>query len=125
MRKLVLLITILLLPTVSTAANFDNGNTLLSLCNEFIKAVDNPSSTDIDREKVYRCGSYLTGFIAASNLYQNLLRDKGLICFPDQGVSSAKLGRTVVKYLNERPESLHINKDLLMGEAAMHAFPCK
>lgn len=59
MRKLVLLITILLLPTVSAAANIDNGNSLLSMCNEFIKAVDNPSSTNIDREKVYRCGSYL------------------------------------------------------------------
>ncbi len=123
MRKLALLLTILFLPSVSTAGN--GGKTFMFICNEFIKSVDNPSDTNIDRERVYRCGSYLTGFVAASNLYQDLLGGEGLICFPDQGITTAQLARIVVKYINDRPESLHIDKDTLTGEAVMKAFPCK
>lgn len=125
MRKLVLLLTILLLPSVSTALNIINGEVLLSNCSEFIKGVDNPSDTNIDRERAYRCGSYLSGYIAASILYQDLLGDKGLICFPDQRMPVAHFGRVIVKYLKDRPNSLHVDKDTLTAAAAMEAFPCE
>lgn len=123
MRKLTLLLTILLLPSISAAGN--DGNTLLLTCGEFIKGVDNPSDSNVDREQMYRCGSYLTGFIAASNLYQGLLGDKGLVCFPDKGISPVHLARIIMKHLEDRPESLDIDKDTLTGEVAMKAFPCK
>ena len=123
MRKLTLLLIILLLPSLSVAVN--DGNTLLLTCSEFIKGVDNPDDSNIDREQMYRCGSYLTGYIAAVSLHQNKLGSKGLICFPNAKMSSPQLGRIVIKYLEKHPESLSLDKDAVTAAAVMEAFPCK
>ena len=68
--KYILLLTALLLTATTAHSNDENGNKLLSQCNEAVRFQD--GILDVDSEKALMCLSFLDGLKAALLLWQKV-----------------------------------------------------
>lgn len=105
------------------------GNHLLTNCSAFVSVLNGDKGRDnVDRTGL--CIGYLNGIrdgvILMNTLASNQHRknDYYAICFPNN-VSMGQSARILVKFLQERPEDLHIDAGALYYAALLNAFPCK
>ena len=103
---------------------FVTGNKLLGWCITSIN-VGNSTTNAQEALDTGQCQGYL---MATSDTY-NTWRSQGFIssdvyCMPHR-VTVGQLERIVVKYLEARPEELHMSASSLVLTAYMQAFPCE
>tara|TARA_S200002703_G_scaffold140018_1_gene130997 strand:- start:356 stop:682 length:327 start_codon:yes stop_codon:yes gene_type:complete len=108
MRKLLTTLALCLCATNAQAA-YKSGNDLLTAC----------------KAEGLTCYGYIT---AAQDTYEAWV-DWGLItekrmCVP-HGVSAEQLRLVVLKYMESKPEALHLNAGSFVLNALIVAFPCK
>jgi Rap1a immunity proteins len=70
------------------------------------------------------CIGYVTGVADSSNC-QNHDSVGGFSWRPPPNVNRRQLGKIVLKWLNEHPESLHLLASGLVARALDETFPCK
>jgi hypothetical protein len=126
MKKIALLLSVFLLPSVSYAAD---GNELLSNCSKAIKVSDGGEVLSSDYFGVGTCLGTIRGVIDAGDIINVSSEQKGytkqnLYCVPVE-VSTVQATRVVVKYLKAHPEDLHLRDTRLIVSALAEAFPCK
>ncbi|MDT8281728.1 MAG: Rap1a/Tai family immunity protein [Gammaproteobacteria bacterium] len=126
MKKIALLLTVFLLPSVSYAVD---GNELLSNCSKAIKVSDGAEILSSDYFGVGTCMGTIRGIIDAGNIIntsatQRCYSKQDVYCVPVE-VSTVQATRVVVKYLKDHPEDLHQRDTRLIVTALTEAFPCK
>jgi len=127
MKKIALLLTILLLPSASYAA--EDGNELLSRCTKALKASDGKDVSSSDYLGIGICMGTIRGVIDAGNIINSSAEPRdytkqNLYCVPSK-VSTIQATRVVVKFLKAHPEDLHQRCTSLIVLALMESFPCK
>jgi len=130
MKKHALLLTILLLPSVSSAAP-DDGNALLEGCKSAIYIVDGKDKSNVTDKAMSMglCMGLVRGMIDAGTAINTLAQSHGsakhsLYCVPED-VSTIQAVRLVVKYLEAHPEDLHQKGTGLIALALAKSYPCK
>ena len=102
----------MLLQSAQSQAAFAAANDLLQECKSDSAA------------KYNTCGGHI---MAISDYQTTLLNwsdlDEPFFCVPD-GASTGQLVKVVTKYLNERPEKLHLSAGSAVANALYSAFPC-
>ncbi len=113
------------------AKNDGDGNDLLKSCNHVLQSIDDPNKlTSIELSQAIACFSYIEGAYEALQLSSILLNEqplsvrKILPCFQPGGSPRETVG-IVMKYLNDHPEQLKMNRELLVWNALRQAYPCK
>lgn len=105
-------LAVLLLLSAQSQAGFVSGNKLLQTCD---------SNENGALNSCY-------GYIAGANDYQQAMVGWGYIDKPpyclSESVTTDQLVKVVTKYLNERPEKLHLDAGSLVANALNNAFPC-
>lgn len=91
------------------ALRLDTGSHVLALC-----ASEEPI-------EMIMCYGFLRGVIGRSNLAEYLLPGSRLICVPDSATND-QIRRVVVKFLEEKPESLHYDATQLVVQAMQSSF---
>jgi hypothetical protein len=108
----------------------DNGNKLLDSCGEVVKALDNPNH-NADAYKFSWCIGYMRGCNAAmimqrtasSTTYSEYKTTGFLgVLLPD-GVTNGQMARVIVKWLQDHPQQLHEDADMLTLLILREAFP--
>lgn len=69
----------------------------------------------------FSCAAFIDGFVAG--VQASLPSGTRPFCFP-KGVTKGQIGRVVIKYINDRPEKLHIPFYELVFTALASGFPC-
>ena len=105
-------LAVMLLLSAQSQAGFYDGNDLLQRC-------ESDSVADYTA-----CAGYIMGIVD----YQDALLqwsdlDEPYFCVPAKGKTS-QLVKVVTKYLNERPEKLHLAVSNSVANALYEAFPC-
>ncbi len=126
MKKIALLLTILLLPSVSYAGD---GNELLSNCSKACKASDGEDVSSFNYFGMGTCMGTIRGVIDAGEIINISAESRGytkqnLYCVPVE-MSTVQATKVVVDYLKAHPEDLHQRDTTLTVLALMEAFPCK
>ncbi len=108
----------------------DNGNKLLDSCGEVVKAQDNPNYK-ADVYKFSWCIGYIRGYNAAmvmqrtasSTTYSEYKTTGFLgVLLPDS-VTNGQIARVIVKWLQDHPQDLHKDADMLTLSILREAFP--
>ena len=130
MKKIILLLTILLLPSVSGASP-DDGNALLEGCNSAICIFDGKDKSNVTGKAMSMglCMGLVRGMIDAGTIINTLAQTHdytkhSLYCVP-KDVSTIQAARVVVKYLEAHPKDLHQKGTGLIALALAKSFPCK
>lgn len=107
------LAVMLLLSTQSQASSgYYNGGRLLKECKS-----DSALAINV-------CLGYIVGMADYEDQLQDWsILDEPIFCTPD-GVTVGQLKKVVIKYLDERPERLHLTASSLTANALRTAFPC-
>jgi len=102
------LLGVALLADAGTGLDVFRGNKLKRFCDDYAS----------DKFGVYgaTCLGYVNGVVDA-------LASVGLFCLP-QGVQREQSALVVRKYLNDHPEKLHMEADILVVRALEQAFAC-
>ena len=100
-----------LLVALTTAEAFENGNSVLAKCVG-------------DSGMKSACYSYISGVVDAHFIWVNWYEMSEKMCVPSQ-VTNEHLRRVVLKYLEERPEILHLVAAGFVLVALAEAFPCE
>ena len=118
------LLMIVLLCTVTQArAGFLTGNVLLENCEMFLRAaLGTPLKTDSFINSGM-CPGYIAGIVDVEDAFVGWGRKEKAWCTPS--TTHGQLVRVVTKYLQERPEKLHLNAGSLVANALILAFPCE
>jgi hypothetical protein len=125
MKKLItaLLLTVLI-PATSFArtASYENGNSLLAKCEN--KKIGKQTMQKISDGTMNKgiCFGYLTGISDAHGAEVSWGLTEPRFCSP-KGVIRGQLVKVVIKYLNERPETVHLSASSLVNNALYLAFP--
>ena len=120
--KYILLLTALLLTATTAHSNDENGNKLLSQCNEAVRFQD--GILDVDSEKALMCLSFLDGLKAALHLWQQVDKASSITCLP-MTVNNGQASRIIVEYGRKNPSILHHHHLVLAVQAFQDAFPCE
>lgn len=150
MSKLILAVVLSLVvsPLAAQEDALDSGAGLLSVCKAAIAAWEGATVSPVGLMRAMQCRAYIRGFDAGRQVTETLLlasfqlrgetdwteqamkqalkgiKTSRLICIPD-GAAVAQIIRTVVRYLEQHPEQLHVDPPFLVFPAMMEAFPCK
>ena len=101
-----------------------DGNQLLQECNLAIKATDGARLTTTEAYIAGHCVGYLAGVYDALWMTPGHLPGKDCIAAIPDGVSITELVKVVVKYLNDHPNRLHLDYEVLTFIALGEAYPC-
>jgi Rap1a immunity proteins len=108
----------------------DNGNKLLDSCGEVVKALDNPNY-NADTSKFSWCIGYMRGYNAAMSMQRTAssttyseYKTTGFlgVLLPD-GVTNGQIAKVIVKWLQDHPQDLHKDADMLTLSILREAFP--
>ncbi len=69
------------------------------------------------------CIEYLAGVSDMNAVFQ-AVTERGLFCFPEQGLPSEQQARVFLKWAEANPEELHKNRRSGVVIAFANAFPC-
>ncbi|MDO8769385.1 MAG: Rap1a/Tai family immunity protein [Burkholderiaceae bacterium] len=129
-RSLALFSAILLagmscLAAVEDDIQIRDGNALLSVCGNFVNALDRGTRlSEKDVVTLAACTSYLRGFTHGVALLSREPQQGAGYCI-DESIPSAQVARVLVKYLRENPKNLHLHPAVLTVQALREGFPCK
>ena len=118
---------------IAVVQDRQDGNELLKSCSAFIETERCIVSGNwvceadaaIKATTGIRCGGIMQGLQTMNILYQFALEDKTFFCLSREGMQSTQLARVVVKWLEDRPEILHMDMNGLAVAALIDAFPCE
>lgn len=109
----------------------DRAEDFLKQCKGESRGVGTPEAVK-ETLGLLDCLSYLRGFIDGSRLTQMTLASLdsapkvNFICYPSEGISNEQARRIVVKFIEDHPGALHLNKTAMVFGALANAFPpCK
>lgn len=71
------------------------------------------------------CIGYVSGFLDAQTLLASAPAQGRQLCLPKDGISNDQAVRLVLKWLDDRPETLHESARTAVFGALMTAFACK
>jgi len=120
MRNLCLLFIVVLCGAVALfqgigqTVSSQDGNDLLPRCQASVTSLDTP--TWKDAHEAFNAGFCL-------GLVQGVWYASANVCTP-AGVTFGQLQRVVLKFLQDNPEKLNLNQNLLAEMALSKAFPC-
>ncbi|MFC1665805.1 Rap1a/Tai family immunity protein, partial [Pseudomonadota bacterium] len=108
----------------------DDGNRLLSECNNAVLARDSHNLNDAEFARGFYCLGRLQGVKEMNEYYRLLLNKMGKkssieFCLPKGGVENGQASRIVVKFLRDHPDQLDEVSVILIIDAFRAAFPCK
>lgn len=95
---------------------------------EFVKMCDHsghqPTTTSEAMDEAF-CIGFFRGYLDAKQ-FSTIAhkRNTEMFCEPD-GVNGEQLRKIFLKWMNDHPESLHEDSDLMLLASLMRAFPCK
>jgi len=98
---------------------FYTGNELLELCEAYL---DGGTSANIAKGNT--CFGYVTGISDAHNNFVGWKVMEQQWCKPEN-MDGTQLVRIATKYLQEKPEHLHLGASSLVANALIKAFPCE
>ncbi len=150
MSKLILAVVLSLVvsPVAAQEDPLDSGAGLLSACKAAIAAWEGAQGSPVGLIRAMQCRAYIRGFDGGRQTTEALLltafqlrgetdwteqamkqalkgiKTSRLVCVPD-GAGVAQIVKTVVRYLEQHPEQLHVDPSFLVLPAMMEAFPCK
>jgi hypothetical protein len=110
--------------------NKNDGSQLLDSCSEVVKTLDD-SNHQIDHDKFYWCMGFIDGVhafievqrtIASTSFEEYKTKAVFGILIPD-GVTKGQMARVIVKWLQDHPQRLHEDRDMLALVSLREAFP--
>jgi len=108
------------MPGLATA----DGNRLLKKCNAGLKVLDHVKNlSNLDYMDSAFCAGLVQGITDCNRIYR-LSNAVPFFCLPEKTIDKDKATRSVVKYLRENPEKLHLHESNLIIDALNDAFPC-
>jgi len=119
--KYILVLTVLLLISTSLHSEENDGNELLSQCNETIRYLD--GATEVDIDDGLQCLNYLHGLNDALRVWQ-AVGNTPITCLPP-ALSNGQAARVLVVYAKNHPAILHQVKSLVAIMAYQDSFPCE
>jgi len=120
MEKVVLALSLMAgLYSVGATANANDGNGLLSDCNDFLNIVDSNHQADMsDALLAGQCVGYVRG---VSDL---ITAQGGPACMPRPSLMAGQVVRIVVNYGKNHPTVLDKQRLILVTSALIDAYPC-
>ena len=112
-----LLMIVLLFSSNQAAAGFFSGSELLERCEARLSETGNTARGNT-------CFGFVVGISDSHDNFTMWGKMSPLWCSPDN-VGTDQLIRIVTKYLQEHPESLHLEASSLVSNALNFAFPCE
>jgi len=106
-----------------------DGNTLYQLCKTSIDVMDNNGyptdyyTANVQESSAGACVGYIAGVNDGYELTP-ISRTLKPYCLEDNVNYNQEL-RIVVKYLNDNPQLLNLNGNVIILDALSNAFPCK
>jgi hypothetical protein len=103
--------------------NLQDGNTYLKYCKSSLKALEGGQLNEEEMIQSGNCVGFITGYINAHKLETHGTIAQEYYCLPSNG----RLGeyiRKFVKYMEEHPEKLNEDTQLLFFSSLTKAFPC-
>jgi hypothetical protein len=113
---------VLMVGMMASGAAMADGNSLLTQCQQFIKAADR--ETDFDRGQAGMCVGFVEGVVSTTAFFSENLESEAKLCVP-KNATNGQLARVVVKYLKDHPAKLNEGKTGLVWLAMRDAYPCK
>ncbi|MCJ1886089.1 hypothetical protein LNN38_14640 [Pseudomonas sp. LA21] len=98
-----------------------DGNHLLSVCHDYVAAMDGKGKLNSPFDRGYCAGMIHGTLDMAASTSDSTFR----VCLPPSSVTTSQATRVVVKYLESNPEQLHLRDTELVIMAFQNAFPCK
>jgi hypothetical protein len=92
---------------------------LLGECVRTVRFMDGDRN-DVDTMKIARCTGYVQGYGDALIA----LGGQSVVCMPD-GITVGQMVRIVVKYLQDNPQLLHLDKSRNTLSAFTRTYPCR
>jgi len=118
MRKILLLIGVLW-----TGAEALHAEGSLYTAREFVQMCEQVDREDNNTLEANHSG-YCLGYFWAVIRWNETGRTRSSLCVP-QRVTVDELRKVFLKYMNDYPEKLHEDADLMVWEALMGPFACK
>jgi hypothetical protein len=109
---------------VSGAALAD-GNKLLEVCQQAVRAMDKVPTPSIDLLGVGRCIGMVEGVRNTMVIFKSALPDNLKVCFPKQGINNGQATRILEKFLHDNPAMLDQDETFLTIVAFKQAYPCE
>lgn len=99
------------------------GNHLLAECKIAQKSLEELQNSD---DLVYgtACVSFLAGVREAGAVYRASYRDAAMFCIP-RTVTNGQLLQVFVRWAENAPQTLHMERAMLVAAAYMNAWPCE
>ncbi|MDZ7734711.1 MAG: Rap1a/Tai family immunity protein [Gammaproteobacteria bacterium] len=107
----------------ASQSNILKGEDLLRSCEAWLHYEE--TSSEVDMQHGTSCVLFIFGFREASDMYVALNKEsmKWKLCVPSQ-VSTIQIIKIVVRYLNDRPNVLHMRSAPIVADALKREFPC-
>jgi hypothetical protein len=104
----------------------DDGNQLLSACKPLLNFINNDATSIVGSEgQAGECLGLTEGVRRTMMQLNSNLPPKMRVCFPSGGINNGQAIRIVVKFLENNPEKLNLDRTLLTMLAYNNAYPCK
>lgn len=104
----------------------DDGNQLLSACKPLLNYINNDATSIVGSEgQAGECLGLTEGVRKTMMQLNSNLPPKMRTCFPSGGINNGQAIRIVVKFLENNPEKLNLDRTLLTMLAYDHAYHCK
>jgi hypothetical protein len=105
-----------------SAPAWADGNKLLLECQDGINAMSGaPAANPLGAG---HCVGVLQATMDTLDIFHEAGGAPRLVCVPTGGIPMVQSMRIMVKFLQEHPESLHLNESVLVVSAMKQAFPC-
>lgn len=110
-----------LVGVLCSGAAIADGNTLLTQCQQFVKASDR--DRDFNQGEAGMCVGFVEGVLSTTAFFSENLESGARLCVP-KTATNGQLARVVVKYLKDNPAKLNQGKTGLVWLAMKDAYPC-
>lgn len=105
-----------------------DGKKLLTQCETIVaykEGKDISKLTMANTEESMYCLGYIQGTLDMNHFYEISIGDNAMFCMADKKLKDLDAAKLVIKYLRERPGSLHEKESFLVQSAFSDKFPCK
>ena len=109
---------------VTSTAHATTGLEMLKLCNQAVKMMDGPKGKfdPIMMAEANYCIGAVEATMAMLALHKDLMTPERAVCVPRISLSQAS--RLAVKFMENRPDILHMSSGALLYLAFRDSYPC-